>query len=67
MRKVIKGKTYDTETAELIGWYKKSSTIYRRVKARDYFMTFFTDSDVRPLTDNEAWKVMHSGEFVYDE
>ena len=33
-RRVINGKTYDTQTSELIGWYKRSSTLYRRVKAK---------------------------------
>ena len=65
-RRVINGKTYDTQTAELVGWYKRSSTLYRRVKARDYFMTFKNCSDFTPMTENQAYDIMHSGEFIFD-
>ena len=65
-RRVINGKTYDTQTAELVGWYKRSSTLYRRVKARDYFMTFNNSCDFALMTENQAYKIMHSGEFIFD-
>lgn len=66
-RRVINGKTYDTQTAELVGWYKRSSTLYRRVKARDYFMTFNNCCDFTPITENQAYDIMYSGEFIFDE
>lgn len=66
-RRVINGKTYDTQTSELIGWYKRNSTLYRRVKAKDYFMTFNNSCDFTPIAENQAYKIMHSGEFIFDE
>ena len=66
-RRVINGTTYDTRTAELVGWYKRCSTLYRRVKAKDYFMTFNNGCDFAPITENQAYKVMRSGEFIFDE
>ena len=66
-RRVINGKTYDTQTAELVGWYKRSSTLYRRVKAKDYFMTFNNCCDFTPMNENQAYEIMHSGEFIFDE
>ena len=66
-RRVINGKTYDTQTSELVGWYKGNSTLYRRVKAKDYFMTFNNSCDFTPMTENQAYDIMHSGEFIFDE
>lgn len=42
-------------------------TNYRRVKARDYFMTYNNSCDFTPMTENEAYKIIHSGEFIFDE
>lgn len=68
MRQVIKGKTYDTTTAQVVGFYKGSSTLYRRVKAKDYFMGFDISSYLVPISEFEAEKIMYrSGEFVWNE
>lgn len=66
-RRVINGKTYDTQTSELIGWYKRNSTLYRRVKAKDYFMTFNNCGDFTPMNENQVYDIMHSGEFIFNE
>ena len=68
MKQLIKGKTYDTSTAEVVGFYKKNSTLYRRVKAKDYFIGFCTESKLVPISDYVAEKMMYrSGEFIFDE
>lgn len=67
MKQVIKGKTYDTTTAQVVGFYRHS-TLYRRVKAKDYFLEFWTETCLKPISEYEAEKMMYrSGEFVFNE
>lgn len=35
--------------------------------AKDYFMTFNNGCDFATMTENQAYKIMHSGEFIFDE